>query len=756
MAEDTEGTLQRSQSTPEPIFDPKAPKETTLDKRTNGISFRSNSFGDAHGLTGVPRKTRFSVLGRLFKPWKWKRRKKSECFENTSKSLDRKISVRATREELIERGILLPDVASVAVIPQENKFRDKSSSSNNGFSSDKPPLYVKPPEPGQSPHPAYSLHHGLQNGRVPAGSVALPGIHSVAAARAALSSQQHSSTSANGFNFVSVSRNHAQLESSSHAPSPQPSESHQVTNNPPAYGLPSSFQKSGQGKERPSTLVPPVTSSPVVKPHVAKSTTKSGGGRHWLSCYHASTSSASSSQSPSPPPSSQQKSDDQNADTPSPTDHGFKVVNVGFERPTTLPVAAILSAYNSNGPRLMDPCSIDPNERVTQSDLSLGYLMPDLPDLSIAVTEIGVIPPPPMFSSSPSPKARSQAHQPQVFQINSSSSNNVQQQEETSVDGSMDETYNNDGANHFIDDDDYDEDDDDEDEDDDENDVDELSDEFPMTDTRFSAHLIQTVPAKEPCLNAVPLKSALKKPRHSNENQQIRFSSTSGHDENKITEHVSASMSGGMRLGVQRHDDKDNNVSHRSDDSDEDGPILYRDDDDDDDSMEDEDRLADKLARKDSLALKLSQRPGRQELIDRNILHAVSDEDRRMDRTAIGAKLIRRLSLRPTQEELEERNILKKVSTDEMKREKEEKKRYLLRKLSFRPSVDELKSRKIIKFNDYIEVTPCSEYDRRADKPWTRLTPKDKASIRKELNDYKSNEMDVHEDSRHLTRFHRP
>ena len=58
----------------------------------------------------------------------------------------------------------------------------------------------------------------------------------------------------------------------------------------------------------------------------------------------------------------------------------------------------------------------------------------------------------------------------------------------------------------------------------------------------------------------------------------------------------------------------------------------------------------------------------------------------------------------------------------------------------------------IIKFNDYIEVTPCHEYDRRADKPWTRLTPKDKASIRKELNDYKSNEMDVHEESRHLTR----
>jgi hypothetical protein len=46
--------------------------------------------------------------------------------------------------------------------------------------------------------------------------------------------------------------------------------------------------------------------------------------------------------------------------------------------------------------------------------------------------------------------------------------------------------------------------------------------------------------------------------------------------------------------------------------------------------------------------------------------------------------------------------------------------------LSFRPSIEELKERKIIKFNDYVEWTDAHEYDRRADKPWTRLTPKDK------------------------------
>jgi len=80
----------------------------------------------------------------------------------------------------------------------------------------------------------------------------------------------------------------------------------------------------------------------------------------------------------------------------------------------------------------------------------------------------------------------------------------------------------------------------------------------------------------------------------------------------------------------------------------------------------------------------------------------------------------------------------------------------LLRKLSFRPTIEELKEKKIIRFNDYIEVTQAQDYDRRADKPWTRLTPKDKAAIRKELNEFKSTEMEVHQESRHLIRFHRP
>lgn len=46
--------------------------------------------------------------------------------------------------------------------------------------------------------------------------------------------------------------------------------------------------------------------------------------------------------------------------------------------------------------------------------------------------------------------------------------------------------------------------------------------------------------------------------------------------------------------------------------------------------------------------------------------------------------------------------------------------------LSVRPTVAELVARRILRFNEYVEVTDAKDYDRRADKPWTRLTPADK------------------------------
>ncbi|XP_065608388.1 phosphatase and actin regulator 1 isoform X2 [Cyrtonyx montezumae] len=207
-------------------------------------------------------------------------------------------------------------------------------------------------------------------------------------------------------------------------------------------------------------------------------------------------------------------------------------------------------------------------------------------------------------------------------------------------------------------------------------------------------------------------------------------------------------------------DDNKENVPHEADY--EDSSCLYPRQEEEEEE-EDEDNslftssLAMKVCRKDSLAIKLSNRPSKRELEEKNILPMQTDEERLELRQQIGTKLTRRLSQRPTAEELEQRNILKPRNEQEEQEEKREIKRRLTRKLSQRPTVEELRERKIlIRFSDYVEVADAQDYDRRADKPWTRLTAADKAAIRKELNEFKSTEMEVHELSRHLTRFHRP
>ncbi|XP_039604167.1 phosphatase and actin regulator 2 isoform X2 [Polypterus senegalus] len=203
----------------------------------------------------------------------------------------------------------------------------------------------------------------------------------------------------------------------------------------------------------------------------------------------------------------------------------------------------------------------------------------------------------------------------------------------------------------------------------------------------------------------------------------------------------------------------DENKENQISDSDSDGPILYRDEDEEEEDDEDEstsNSLASKIRRRDTLAIKLGNRPSKKELEEKNILPRTSEEERQEIRQQIGCKLVRRLSQRPTTEELEQRNILKQKNEEEEQEAKQEIKRRLSRKLSVRPTVAELVARRILRFNEYVEVTDAKDYDRRADKPWTRLTPADKAAIRKELNEFKSNEMEVHKDSVQFTRYHRP
>ncbi|MBZ3875248.1 Phosphatase and actin regulator 2, partial [Sciurus carolinensis] len=149
---------------------------------------------------------------------------------------------------------------------------------------------------------------------------------------------------------------------------------------------------------------------------------------------------------------------------------------------------------------------------------------------------------------------------------------------------------------------------------------------------------------------------------------------------------------------------------YQANDSDSDGPILYTDDDEEEDEDEDgsgESALASKIRRRDTLAIKLGNRPSKKELEDKNILQRTSEEERQEIRQQIGTKLVRRLSQRPTTEELEQRNILKQKNEEEEQEAKMELKRRLSRK----------------------------------------------AAIRKELNEFKSTEMEVHEESRQFTRL---
>jgi len=359
-----------------------------------------------------------------------------------------------------------------------------------------------------------------------------------------------------------------------------------------------------------------------------------------------------------------------------------------------------------------------PPQASSEAPHSHTLTLSELPEPPIPVSEIGPIPPPPMFSS-PAPPGPGPG--PGPTSIHNAVPLDLSNITYPHDDGEEEDEYLEEDYGC---------------EDDEEDDDGRLGQPDPSIDTSR----VEEIPAKEPKFHAVPLKSALKKPPTPTQEGPAPLNSRP------------------VRFGIALPctlEDKENTrpYSTTDTDSESDGPVLYRDDDDTDSAYG---RLAAKIARKDSLALKLALRPDRQELIDRNILQLQSDKERQETKEAVGARLIRRLSMRPTQEELEDRNILKKQSAAEEKKLKEEKKRMLLRKLSFRPTVEELKEKKIIRFNDYIEVTQAHDYDRRADKPWTRLTPKDKAAIRKELNEFKSSEMEVHQESRHLTRFHRP
>ncbi|GFT99512.1 transposon Tf2-6 polyprotein [Trichonephila clavipes] len=85
--------------------------DIVLCKKANGAMKTSSVEFISRSPTPSPMKSnyrRFVLLRRIFQPWQWKRRKKRNRFEQTSRTLQRKISMRSTKDQLVEKDVLMP------------------------------------------------------------------------------------------------------------------------------------------------------------------------------------------------------------------------------------------------------------------------------------------------------------------------------------------------------------------------------------------------------------------------------------------------------------------------------------------------------------------------------------------------------------------------------------------------------------------------------------------------------------------------
>ncbi|XP_042651827.1 phosphatase and actin regulator 2 isoform X1 [Tyto alba] len=624
----------------------------------------ANSDGPAPGSQTPPfkRKGKLSTIGKIFKPWKWRKKKTSDKFRETSAVLERKISTRQSREELIRRGVLKE-------MPEQDGDVTVNFETSNG-------------------HTIAIGEETIQEENVVKASGNSGTLSEKASSLEGKKEDQKESTT-----------DHCPEIPASHAPPlPKPKPKSKKAPLPPKNAIAASTTTSHNSNEAPHAKKKgkaPAKQPPLPPPKP----TSHSANREAASSSHAkktpvskSSSSPSSSSTSSHPKASKETSSKSGT---SGTPRGKKKPGKQ-SAPRTAPDGAASSPSGATANRL---------------EVEAEKSKPEQPSIVISKTEDAdqpsklVIPPPPTAAPPPPPLPPpfpAAAGQPAV----SSDAQDVSN-------GCM--------AGQAV----------------------------PGSDTK---PLPQTEHGTEESLSSTALDSG-----RDASGEDTKSLAPKEDQEAEAPDQAQSVPVEKASEAAAPPESESSRESHSSD-SDSDGPILYTDDDDDDDddNASTESSLASKIRRRDTLAIKLGNRPSKKELEDKNILQRTSEEERQEIRHQIGTKLVRRLSQRPTTEELEQRNILKQKNEEEEQEAKREIKRRLSRKLSLRPTVAELQARRILRFNEYVEVTDSPDYDRRADKPWARLTPADKAAIRKELNEFKSTEMEVHEESRQFTRFHRP
>ncbi|GFS47317.1 phosphatase and actin regulator 2 [Trichonephila clavipes] len=88
--------------------------DIVLCKKVNGaMKTSSMNFNAPSPMESKHR--RFALLRKIFQPWQWKRRKKRNRFEQTSRTLERKLSMRSTKDQLVKKDVLMPVKHNVCV-----------------------------------------------------------------------------------------------------------------------------------------------------------------------------------------------------------------------------------------------------------------------------------------------------------------------------------------------------------------------------------------------------------------------------------------------------------------------------------------------------------------------------------------------------------------------------------------------------------------------------------------------------------------
>ncbi|XP_072265112.1 phosphatase and actin regulator 2 isoform X3 [Pyxicephalus adspersus] len=635
----------------------------------------------------LKRKGRLSSIGKIFKPWKWRKKKASEKFRETSAVLERKISMRQSREELIRRGVLKE-------IPDQDGEVPINMGTSNGHTvpiSEEPPKEQKPSAGNGAIASKISVSEEKTEDKKERGRVC-PELPSAPPPLKPPQKNLPSKNVAGSHKKNEAATKQPAVSSSKQPPATLPKPTHRATRNTEStektVGVPETKTKKAvttskisaasagpsHRKDEPSSKKPAKSISKQLSAPALKTTSRAGTQENNASSSNRKTAATKTSSSTlastsSRPKASKEQLSSKTGISTTPRAKKLPSKSLSVDQP-------LLSNASSTGLKKRD-----------RTELAAQKVDSDIQENN--ATE-----------NTPTEQQKPQSTSPAVkHQLKNQCNVSDTSQEEK-----------------------------------------------PRNDSATVCEILQ-LPE-----NSNDSKTTLEIAHVNEENTEsdvplISHEDTSSLKSHEVTDEPS-------ETSVIPDGDSEGKESQASD-SDSDGPILYTDDDDDDDDST-ESTLASKIRRRDTLAIKLGNRPSKKDLEDKNILPRNSEEERQEMWQQIGTKLVRRLSQRPTSEELEQRNILKQKNEEEEQEARRELKRRLTRKLSLRPSVAELQARRILRFNEYVEVTDSLDYDRRADKPWARLTPADKAAIRKELNEFKSTEMEVHEESRQFTRFHRP